>query len=146
FYRVSVVRLILPPLRDRLEDIPLLVRHFLKTGSYNKLGDGGVRVKGMTREALDMLASYAWPGNIRELVNTIERAVSFADGDTIEVRDLPEHIRDTVPPARVAAASAAPPPAAPLTLPPESFESTFKEAKEKWVSSFERDYVVALLK
>src|SRR5215470_863601 len=94
FYRVSVVRLILPPLRDRLEDIPLLVRHFLKNGSYNKLADGTQRVRGITREAQEMLGHYRWPGNVRELLNTIERAVSFADGDTIEARDLPEHVRD----------------------------------------------------
>jgi transcriptional regulator with GAF, ATPase, and Fis domain len=161
FYRLSVVRLILPPLRERVEDIPILVRHFLKTGSYNRTGDGTQRVKGISRETLDLLTNYRWPGNVRELVNTIERAVSFADGETIEARDLPEHIRDAVHPvgaARIqvpAAASTNPgsvdrsrpnialPAAAP---PPESFEATFKEAKEKWVSSFERDYIVALLK
>src|SRR5215468_1485526 len=96
FYRLSVVRLILPPLRERLEDIPLLVKHFLKGQSYNRLPDGSARVKGMSREAMDLLANYRWPGNVRELVNTVERAVSFADGDTIEARDLPEHVRDAV--------------------------------------------------
>jgi transcriptional regulator with GAF, ATPase, and Fis domain len=163
FYRLSVVRLILPPLRDRPEDIPLLVKHFLKGGSYNRLPDGSPRVKGIAREAMELLTHYRWPGNVRELVNTVERAVSFADSDTIEARDLPEHIRDQARqmPIRVA------PPVAPAPQgtspgqrlspsastgqhvaapPPESFESTFKEAKEKWVSSFERDYIVALLK
>jgi transcriptional regulator of acetoin/glycerol metabolism len=110
------------------------------------------------------LQSYRWPGNVRELVNTIERAVSFADGEIIEARDLPEHIRDSVsrtppPELRRAGTQSQPaivipppgglPPIAPpvnLTPPPESFESTFKEAKEKWVSSFERDYIITLLK
>jgi len=163
FYRLSVVRLILPPLRDRPEDIPLLVRHFLKHGAYNRLPDGGARVKGITREAQEMLGHYRWPGNVRELLNTIERAVSFADGDTIEARDLPEHIRDaardmprpsapaahsTNPGERVGSSTrpASGPSAAASAPPPESFETTFKEAKEKWVSSFERDYIVALLK
>jgi len=164
FYRLSVVRLILPPLRDRAEDIPLLVRHFLKHGAYNRLPDGGPRVKGITREAQEMLGHYRWPGNVRELLNTIERAVSFADGDTIEARDLPEHVRDAARemprPSAPAAHSTSPglervgsstrpapgPAAGSAAPPPESFETTFKEAKEKWVSSFERDYIVALLK
>src|SRR5512138_141076 len=94
FYRLSVVRLILPPLRDRVEDIPLLVRHFLKTGSYNRSPDGMPRIKAVSREAMEVLTSYRWPGNVRELLNTVERAVSFADSDTVEPRDLPEHIRD----------------------------------------------------
>src|SRR5262249_4448853 len=107
FYRLSVVRLILPPLRDRIEDIPLLVRHFLKHGAYNRLPDGGSPVKGITREAQEILGGYRWPGNARELLTTSERAVSFADGDTIEARDLPEHIRDA---AREHARPVAPPP------------------------------------
>jgi DNA-binding NtrC family response regulator len=152
FYRLSVVRLILPPLRDRVEDIPLLVKHFLKVGAYNRLSDGTPRIKGVTREVQEMLAAYRWPWNVRELVNTIERAVSFADGDTIEARDLPEHVRDGVrppskappPPAERAQASSRPAPPAPPA--PETFESTFKEAKERWVSSFERDYIASLLK
>jgi transcriptional regulator with GAF, ATPase, and Fis domain len=164
FYRLSVVRLTLPPLRDRVEDIPLLVRHFLKNHAYNRQPDGSPRIKNVAREAYDMLAAYRWPGNVRELVNTIERAVSFADGETIEARDLPEHVRDSVQqalgsltpvpprqtspsvPAMVLPPASTPAPHPQLTPPPESFESTFKEAKEKWVSSFERDYIVALLK
>ncbi len=154
FYRLSVVRLVLPPLRDRMEDIPLLVKHFLKVHPYNRAPDGTPRVKHLTRDAMDTLQAYRWPGNVRELVNTVERAVSFADGETIEARDLPEHIRDTVRPPRAASAPSplvdlreqreirATPPAAP----PAPIDSTFKEAKEKWVSSFERDYIVHLLK
>jgi len=168
FYRLSVVRLILPPLRDRAEDIPILVRHFLKGGSYNKNPDGTPRIKGVSREAMEVMQGYRWPGNVRELLNTVERAVSFADSDTIEARDLPEHIRDQArhapvrPPAAAMAMATAggtnpalriptspgisAPPAPMAGPPPESFESTFKEAKERWVSSFERDYIVALLK
>ncbi len=88
YYRLSVVRLVLPPLRERAEDIPLLVKHFLKNASYNRAPDGGTRVKSVSREALELLGAYVWPGNVRELVNTVERAVSFAESDVIEARDL----------------------------------------------------------
>jgi transcriptional regulator with GAF, ATPase, and Fis domain len=131
FYRLSVVRILLPPLRERPEDIPLLVDHFLKTHTFNRGSDGKQRVDGIEREALDLLAGYRWPGNVRELVNVIERAVSFCEGQTIGVRDLPEQLRLAGASAGVEAATG---------------EITFKEAKERWVSSFERDYIVALLK
>ncbi len=131
FYRLSVVRILLPPLRERPEDIPLLVEHFLKTHTFNRGSDGKQRVEGIEREALDLLAGYRWPGNVRELVNVIERAVSFCEGQTIGVRDLPEQLRLAGASAGVEAATG---------------EITFKEAKERWVSSFERDYIVALLK
>jgi transcriptional regulator with GAF, ATPase, and Fis domain len=131
FYRLSVVRILLPPLRERPEDIPILVDHFLTTHSFNRAPDGSVKVTGIDREALDLLAGYRWPGNVRELVNVIERAVSFSDGPQIQVRDLPDQIRLAGTSAGVEAATG---------------EVTFKEAKERWVSSFERDYIIALLK
>jgi transcriptional regulator with GAF, ATPase, and Fis domain len=159
FYRLSVVRLILPALRERVDDIPLLVRHFLRNAQYNRGPSGEPRIKNVTRECMDVLTAYRWPGNVRELVNAVERAVSFADGELLDARDLPEHIRDSVlaGPAQVAVptpqrAAASPfqaaiTPAAPPPRPAaEVFDSTFKEAKERWVSSFERDYIVALLK
>jgi DNA-binding NtrC family response regulator len=132
FYRLSVVRLFLPPLRDRVEDIPLLVRHFLRTASYAKSPDGSPRVTTVSREALDLLCAYSWPGNVRELVNVVERACSFCDGDTINPGDLPEQVRE----AQTLGAT--------RDLP--TGEYTFKEAKERWVSSFERDYIVNLLR
>src|SRR5215470_9865668 len=94
FYRLSVVRLILPPLRERHEDIPLLVKHFLRSASYAKNADGSPRVNGISREALDLLCAYSWPGNVRELVNVVERACSFCESDTIQIADLPDMIRD----------------------------------------------------
>jgi transcriptional regulator with GAF, ATPase, and Fis domain len=148
YYRLSVVRLHLPPLRDRPEDIPLLARHFLR-GAFNRRADGEPRVQGLSREALEVLGAYAWPGNVRELVNTIERAVSFCDGELIEARDLPDHVRAGVPATPRPSRPPPPPPAvaAPGTPPPpaEAF-TTFKEAKERWVSSFERDYIDTLLR
>jgi len=161
FYRLSVVRLILPPLRERPDDIQLLARHFLRN-HVMKTPDGSARSRSFSREAMDVLTAYRWPGNVRELVNSIERAVSFADSEAIEVRDLPEHIREavmtgpggTMPPPRPSTSTAsarglvaASTPAGSEPRPAqESFDVTFKEAKERWVSSFERDYIVALLK
>jgi two-component system response regulator HydG len=88
YYRLSVFPVRLPPLRERREDIPLLVVHFLelykqKTGRF---------VSGISREALRALVNYDFPGNIRELENAIERAVIIASGRQIELEDLPEAI------------------------------------------------------
>jgi transcriptional regulator with PAS, ATPase and Fis domain len=131
FYRLSVVRILIPPLRERPEDIPPLVDHFLKTHSFNRTPEGALRVEGIEREALDLLAGYRWPGNVRELLNVVERAVSFAEGPAIQVRDLPDQLRLAGTSPGVEAVTG---------------EVTFKEAKEKWVASFERDYILALLR
>jgi len=89
YYRLNVINLQLPPLRDRKEDIPLLVQHFLeKYGVENH--KAGLEV---TPEALDVLADYDWPGNVRELENTIERAVVLANAPRIDSDLIPENIR-----------------------------------------------------
>jgi len=88
FYRLSVFPISLPPLRERVEDIHLLVFHFLEDHK-NK---SGRFVSGISKEALRALVSYDWPGNIRELENAIERAVIIASGRQIELDDLPESI------------------------------------------------------
>jgi DNA-binding NtrC family response regulator len=142
FYRLSVVRVFLPPLRDRVEDIPLLIKHFLTEGSYNKKPDGTQKVQNVSRAAMDLIQAYKWPGNVRELVNTVERAVSFAEGEIVEPRDLPETVRGEEPAPRGLAGAAV---SQPMSTMPDS-DSTFKDAKERWVSSFERDYIVTLLK
>ncbi|NOY44208.1 MAG: sigma-54-dependent Fis family transcriptional regulator [Deltaproteobacteria bacterium] len=86
YYRLAVVPIHMPSLRERPEDVPLLVAHFLK-----KLAPGKtIRV---TPEALDALQRYPWKGNVRELENTIERLLVLRDSDTIELEDLPEKIR-----------------------------------------------------
>jgi len=151
FYRLSVVRLMLPSLRERGDDIALLVRHFLKSQPYNRGADGTQRVTNLSPAALEALTSYRWPGNVRELVNTIERAVSFCDGDSIEVDDLPEHLREAVAESMTATADRAPTsaPSEAAPRPPDELISgnvTFKDAKERWVSSFERDYILSLIK
>ena len=86
FYRLNVITIEIPPLRERREDIPLLVQHFVE--KYTKL-TGKRRLKGITPEALDLLHGRDWPGNVRELENVIERAVVLATGDLIHEADLP---------------------------------------------------------
>jgi two-component system response regulator HydG len=85
FYRLNVMRLTVPPLRDRLEDIPLLAQHFLEQFAYRNRKT----VKGFTPLAMDMLLKHDWPGNVRELENTVERAVILLTGDHITEKQLP---------------------------------------------------------
>jgi len=87
FYRLNVIQLILPPLRERREDIPALAEHFLAQ-SAGKLG----RRLGLSSEAVERLLRYPWPGNVRELENAIERAAILARSDTLEPEDLPPHV------------------------------------------------------
>ncbi len=90
FYRLNVVHIALPPLRERREDIPLLVAHFV-----DKLArENGVTPKTFTPEALDYMTGYEWPGNIRQLQNVVERCLVLVSGDTIRVDDLPPELRD----------------------------------------------------
>ena len=88
FYRLNVVRLEVPALRERREDIPLLVDHF-----FAHFRDGlDKALVGIADEALERLVAYAWPGNVRELENVIERAVILAPGERLELSDLPENL------------------------------------------------------
>ncbi|RLB57266.1 MAG: sigma-54-dependent Fis family transcriptional regulator [Deltaproteobacteria bacterium] len=103
FYRLNVVHLHLPPLRERIEDIPLLLEHFLVR--FNKRLNKNI--KGMSTVALDKLMVHPFRGNIRELENVIERCVLFADGDLIEATDLPPEVGRTPEPAPPAAPPAA---------------------------------------
>jgi len=91
FYRLHVIALQLPPLRDRKDDIPLLTRHFLQ-----KYGDEN-RKPGLelTPSALDLLTEYDWPGNVRELENVIERAVVLTAGPRIGTELIPDHVHKT---------------------------------------------------
>jgi DNA-binding NtrC family response regulator len=85
YYRINVVTIMLPPLRERREDLPPLIEHFLRAFA----GKNGKSVRGLTREARDTLLRYDYPGNIRELENLIERAVVLTRDDVIGVEDLP---------------------------------------------------------
>ena len=93
YYRLNVVPIHLPPLRDRREDIPLLVDHFLE--KYNS--ENGKNVTKISREVLDRLLEYPWPGNVRELENCIERAVVMSPANALSVSLLPDEIMSTKP-------------------------------------------------
>ena len=101
YYRLNVVALQLPPLRDRQEDIPLLAMHFMKLFAERN----GKTVKGFTPAAMDRLLKHNWPGNVRELENAVERAVVLLVGEYISERELPPTIvdveEDTTRPARL---------------------------------------------
>ncbi len=88
YYRLRVVALRVPPLRERSEDIPILAEHFL--GRFATLS--GRRIQGFSREAMAVLQRYRWPGNVRELENVVDRAVALAPGLVVGVDDLPEEI------------------------------------------------------
>ncbi len=92
FYRINVITVTQPPLRERVGDIPLLVDHYVR--QFNE--QMGKQVQGFHDDALQALQLYAWPGNVRELVNVVERAVVLAKSDRISVNDLPETIRHQV--------------------------------------------------
>lgn len=142
YYRLSVVRLFLPPLRERREDIPHLVRHFLRRGPFNRDENDELRVDTISRDALDALMAYDWPGNIRELLNVVERACSFAEGRTIELEQLPQHILGS---GHVQRLSTLKPQVLPDGADDVTALGTFKDAKEQWISAFERDYIRNLL-
>ncbi len=88
YYRLNVVNLVVPPLRERKEDIPLLAEHFLAAMQVS-----GRKAKGVSPEAMRCLADYSWPGNVRELANMIERLIILTRGQVIEVKDLPPTLR-----------------------------------------------------
>jgi len=93
FYRLNVVTITLPPLRERPDDIPILVEHFLREISENK----HTPPKRISPEVMRRFQQYRWPGNVRELRNTLESMMVLADGDTLTERDLPERIAESAP-------------------------------------------------
>ena len=126
FYRLNVISIPLPPLRERKDDIPLLANHYFKHFSKSSKNE----IQGISKKAMELMERYHWPGNVRELQNVMERAVSLTDSKIIGPKDLPEQIRliresdPFVSPAR----------------------SNYKEAKREWTDSFEKRYLSALLK
>jgi DNA-binding NtrC family response regulator len=91
YYRLNVVSVHLPPLRERRDDLVLLIRHFAQL----KAKEMGIQEKILKPEAVDALLSYPWPGNVRELENLIERLLVLCESQTIGFQDLPEQVRRT---------------------------------------------------
>jgi DNA-binding NtrC family response regulator len=127
FYRVNVIPIPLPPLRERAGDVPLLAYHFL--GRYGRNRERPL--EGIATDALAALEAYSWPGNIRELQNAIERACVLADGPNLRLRDLPEHVRGRGRAAPVAASG--------KTL-------SLREARDAWLRAFTYEYLTDLLR
>jgi len=97
FYRINVLPIGIPPLRERREDVPLLVEHFVTRNNARF----GTNIRALSPETRRLLLEYAWPGNVRELENTIERAMVLAEKDSIEADDLPERIREARDPIQL---------------------------------------------
>jgi DNA-binding NtrC family response regulator len=141
FYRLSVVSLTIPPLRDRREDLPALVERF--TNHFR--GEIPQEIQGVSPDATAALCSYDWPGNVRELMNVIERAMLLTTNTEVSLVDLPESISQLVPvkdpifptPAAVAEES--------LSVPKEWLQQPLREAREKLLAEFERAYLTGLL-
>jgi two-component system response regulator AtoC len=104
YYRLNVVPVVVPPLRERIQDVPLLVDHFIRRDNrrFHK------RVEGPSPEALEALKAYRWPGNVRELENVIERCVVLAEGPVIQLNDLPLDVSLPQQATKVRAAEALP--------------------------------------
>ncbi len=94
FYRLNVINIHLPPLRSRMEDVPALVKHFMKKHAGKRKD---MMIKCITQDAVDMLLNHTYPGNVRELENVIERAISFANSPEILCSDLPSFLHQPVP-------------------------------------------------
>ncbi len=141
YYRLAVVPIALPPLRERKDDIPLLVEHFIR--KYNsRLGKSLV---GLTDDAMKCLMAYSWPGNIRELENVMERGVLFAEGDNLGVDELPATVRKTYEASSVVDAEARFRPAPPVARPPLSPVGPLKEIVKQHTESLERDLICRAL-
>ncbi len=134
YYRLSVVSLLIPPLRERKEDIPELVQSYIEYFSPRI----GVEVNDIDDAALDALSEYSWPGNVRELINVIERAMLLCDGDIISVSELPDEISTSQRQGKQDAAL--------LTALAGGISSRpWKEVRGEVVAYYERIYLTELL-
>lgn len=124
--RLNVINIVLPPLRDRLDDIPLLARYFVKMFGPTRVPP----IRGITPEAILMLQAYRWPGNARELQNAIERAVALAEGEYLDVCDFPERITQ----------------AAAVKSREIGGTGDLLSVRKRIVRGFERDYLVRLVR
>jgi two-component system response regulator PilR (NtrC family) len=128
FYRLSVIPLHVPALRDRREDIPLLARHFLES-FRNSMGK---KIDSISPESMRRLESYDWPGNVRELENTIERAVALESGQEISMAVLPDRVAGSSSPLATALGEADAP-----QIPPEGidFEHVVADTEKRYLQA-----------
>lgn len=132
YYRLNVIHIHIPPLRERREDIPLLALHFLrKFSSIHKKG-----VDSISPVAMSALEVYQWPGNVRELQNVIERAVIMTVSGRIEIEDLPDNLRSQGLDGGETQRTVNNNSPSPLS---------YREAKEAWLATFEKNYLQSLL-
>ncbi|HSG38929.1 MAG TPA: sigma 54-interacting transcriptional regulator, partial [Thermoanaerobaculia bacterium] len=129
-YRLNVVEVRLPPLRERRSDLPLLIRHFLEGLGSERRGR-----KHLSREAEELLLGFDYPGNIRELHNVLHRAVLLSEGPRIEAHHLPESL--TAAPRAVSHGDG---------QPDVAMDLDFRTAKQRVIETFERDYVTRCLR
>lgn len=145
FYRLNVVRVQIPPLRDRREDIRLLVNYFLRKFAQVQKQ----QPKSISQGALEALESYRWPGNVRELENVMQRAIVVAKGDAILENDLPAEVtRDSRPAPVVAAPAQTPEPSDPNDIPAiarQLFRWARQDPKRKIIAAVERELIIAAL-
>lgn len=134
YYRLSVVKIQLPALRERLEDIPLIVEKILINGRYNRKPDGTYYVTKVEDDALKILQRYQWPGNVRELNNIMERAVSFARDGAIRGADL-QYVFSEIESGEEQT----------VRMNSIDVDKPFKEAKQAVVEMFEKEYLQELL-
>jgi two-component system, NtrC family, nitrogen regulation response regulator NtrX len=131
YYRLNVVPIVVPPLRERRDDIPILIRHFMKVHAEEQ----GLRMKEVTSEAMSIFQQYEWPGNIRELRNLIERLMIMVPGSVIDAAHVMTSLQVKAPGASSAAASGTAQPAAnPLLTQPYD---SLRDAR----NAFEKDYI-----
>jgi len=140
FYRLSVVSLTVPPLRERREDIPALVDSYIE---YLRPRIGR-SVRGIAPEALEALQRYRWPGNVRELINLVERAMLLCDGDQITLGSLPAAVRALVSGQRTPPVSL-PVPRTAADIPADWLDKPLEQVRGTVVAAVEQAYLTALL-
>ncbi len=137
YYRLHVIGIELPPLRERRDDIPILAHHFLRLYSRRK----GREITKISEEAMNILRAEPWPGNVRELANSMEYAVVFCEGDTLMPENLPSARRSLSPvtPALTGGEGGE------LAFPAELLELPYREAKQRAVATFDKTYFSSVL-
>jgi len=142
YHRLNVVRVVLPPLRDRPDDIPILLDHFVAR-ERQRSGRGELR---FAPEVRDLLVAYPWPGNVRELLNCCKYVVGLAEGPVVYADDLPHFVRSSLP-SLLSPGSTAPSAPGPAGVggPAVRVDLPYKQAKRAWLEHFETEYIIQLL-